>query len=698
MPRTLAPPTVSRCSTPPKAVGAQPIPGTLRRGRAAAILVLFLAVLGAAMGIFRDAQIPPRGEPVPASAESALVAAELAARPGSDIAPVLLVATRADGAALSATDEKALAGLTARVAPTDLPPVGPPTATVSADGRAAYTLIPVRTGAENSDNIATITDLRAEVDKATPAGLDVVVTGGPAFGADIANAFSGADFRLLAVTVGVVAVLLLITYRSPILWLIPLTVVGVADQLAGVVTKAVGDASGLTFDAGIVSVLVFGAGTNYALLLISRYREELAREADHRRALATARRATLPAIVASNLTVVLALLTLLLAVVPGTRGLGLAGATGLLIALAAAAFVLPAALALVGRRIFWPFIPVPGMPPARDGWWARLGHRVTAQPGRVIAGSIVVLALLATGLVGTRIGLNQGQQFRVASDSQRGLTVIEQHFPGGLAAPLTVTAAADSTAAATDALRAVPGVVTVAPGGTAYDGRVALTVIGEPLAGTSASDALVEQAREAVHAIPAADARVGGSPAELLDARAAADRDLRVIAPVILALIAAVLMLLLRAVTAPLVLLLINIASSLATIGVGSWLGRTLFGFPALDVQVPLIAFLFLVALGVDYTIFLVHRAQDEARTHGVREGMARAVGHTGAVITSAGVVLAGVFAALGVLPLVVLGQLGLIVGLGVLIDTFLVRALLVPGVIAALGDRAYWPRRLPAA
>jgi RND superfamily putative drug exporter len=238
----------------------------------------------------------------------------------------------------------------------------------------------------------------------------------------------------------------------------------------------------------------------------------------------------------------------------------------------------------------------------------------------------------------------------------------------------------------------------VAPGGTAYDGRVALTVIGEPLAGTSASDALVEQAREAVHAIPAADARVGGSPAELLDARAAADRDLRVIAPVILALIAAVLMLLLRAVTAPLVLLLINIASSLATIGVGSWLGRTLFGFPALDVQVPLIAFLFLVALGVDYTIFLVHRAQDEARTHGVREGMALAVGHTGAVITSAGVVLAGVFAALGVLPLVVLGQLGLIVGLGVLIDTFLVRALLVPGVIAALGDRAYWPRRLPAA
>ena len=246
------------------------------------VLALFLAVLGAAMGIFRDAQIPPRGEPVPASAESALVAAELAARPGSDIAPVLLVATRPDGAALSATDEKALAGLTARVAPTDLPPVGPPTATVSADGRAAYTLIPVRTGAENSDNIATITDLRAEVDKATPAGLDVVVTGGPAFGADIANAFSGADFRLLAVTVGVVAVLLLITYRSPILWLIPLTVVGVADQLAGVVTKAVGDASGLTFDAGIVSVLVFGAGTNYALLLISRYREELAREADHR--------------------------------------------------------------------------------------------------------------------------------------------------------------------------------------------------------------------------------------------------------------------------------------------------------------------------------------------------------------------------------------------------------------------------------
>jgi len=367
---------------PGRAFGA----GLTRRG-AALTLVIFLAVLGAAMGIFRDAQIPPRGEGVPASAESARVAAELAARPRADVQPVLLVATRADGAALTTADERALADVTATVTPSGLPRVGPPAPTMAGDGRAAYTLVPVRVGAENSDNVATITDLREGVRRATPTGLRVLVTGGPAFGADIADAFSGANVRLLLVTVGVVAFLLLLTYRSPILWLVPLVVVGMADQLAGAVTRGVGQASGLTFDAGIVSVLVFGAGTNYALVLISRYREELGRDEDHRVALARARAATAPAILASNLTVVLCLLTLLLAVVPGTRGLGLAGAVGLLIALLAALAVLPAALALAGRRIFWPLIPRPG-DEADDqaGVWGRGAHRHVHRPSAAGAG------------------------------------------------------------------------------------------------------------------------------------------------------------------------------------------------------------------------------------------------------------------------------------------------------------------------
>ncbi len=609
--------------------------------------------------------------------------------------PVLLVATRTDGGVLTPADERALTGLTTRVTPAGLPPVGPPTPTLAQDGHAASTLVPVRVGTETSDNVATITDLRGAVATAAPADLRVLVTGGPAFGADIANAFSGADFRLLLVTVGVVAVLLLLTYRSPILWLVPILVVGLADQLAGVVSRAVGQASGLTFDAGIVSVLVFGAGTNYALVLISRYREELRRVQDHQIALARARRATAPAILASNLTVVLCLLTLLLAVVPGTRGLGLAGATGLLIALVAALTVLPAALALTGRWIFWPFIPRPGQhDDGQRGVWAALGAAVVRRPALVVAGGLAILAVLASGLLGTRVGLGQADQFRVASDSQRGLAVIEQHFPAGTAAPVTVVTDASSAEQVAGAVRAVPGVVSVAPAGQPSDGRAVLTVVGDAAPGTPRAAELVRATREAVHGIPDAGAIVGGAPAVTVDAKAAAERDLRVIAPLVLALTGLVLMALLRAVLGPLVLLAVNVASSLATIGAGAWVGRHLVGFPALDVQVPLIAFLFLVALGVDYTIFLVHRAHLEEREHGIREGTARALGHTGAVITSAGIVLAGVFAALGVLPLVVLGQLGLIVGLGVLIDTFVVRALLVPGVIALLGERAHWPRR----
>lgn len=662
-------------------------------------MLLSLLALMAVTGLLRDATVPARGEPLPANAESARVAAELRARPGSDVQPVILVATRDDGAALSSADRAAVARLTAAVTAAEHPPVGPPEPTVSADGRAATTMVPIRVGEENADNIATIDALRKRIAATAPAGLAVQVTGGPAFGADIADAFSGADLRLLAVTIGIVALLLLVTYRSPTLWLIPLTVVGLADQLAAAATRAVGQLSGLYFDAGIVSVLVFGAGTNYALLLISRYREELRREPDHRIALASARRATLAAVVASNVTVVLALLTLLLAVVPATRGLGLAGATGLVIALLAIVFPLPAALSLVGRKVFWPFIPRPGeaADDERSVWW-RLGAAVTRRPLAFVIGAALLLVALAATLTSARIGLTQSEQFRVASESQQGLAVVEQHFPAGSATPLTVIVERPAVGPVTAALREVPGVTGVTSAGQPVAGRTVLSVVGDAPQGSAASRALVEETRRAVHAIPNANALVGGSPASAVDARAAADRDLRVVAPMVLGLVAVVLMVLLRALVGPLVLLGVNVLSALATIGAGAWVGRVAFGFPALDVQVPLIAFLFLIALGVDYTIFLVHRAEQESPRHGIRVGVARAVGTTGAVITSAGIVLAGVFVALGVLPLVVLGQLGLIVGLGVLVDTFVVRALLVPGLFALLGERVRWPRRIPSA
>jgi RND superfamily putative drug exporter len=574
--------------------------------------------------------------------------------------------------------------------------------TESADHRAAIVQVPVRAGEDNTANAQVVTALRDAVATHTPEGLTVQVTGGVAFGADIAKAFDGANVTLLLVTVGIVALLLLLTYRSPVLWLIPLAIVGIADQVAAVVTAGLGHLLDLQFDAGIVSVLVFGAGTNYALLLISRYREQLRHTTDHRTALAAAWRATVPAVVASNLTVVLALLTLVLATIPGTRGLGVAGAAGLLIAAVAVLTLLPAALALTGRRVFWPFVPRPDDGGLSSGSglstvWGRIARRVSGRPLTVLVAGLALLGVLATGLVGTHVGLDQADRFRVPSESAAGLATLGEHFPAGDAQPMTVVARADRVDSVAAALDTVPGVTRVHPVGTNGQGPDALArlvVTGGPTPGSPEALDLVQQVRTAVHAVPGADALVGGQPAIDLDARIGNEHDLWLVAPLILLIAAIVLLGLLRSVVAPVVLLAVNVASSLAAIGAGAWLSRQLFDAPALDLQVPLFAFLFLVALGIDYTIFLVHRAQEEAATHGTRTGMVRAVASTGGVITSAGIVLAGVFAALGVLPLVTLGQLGIIVGLGVLVDTMLVRTVIVPALFALVGDRVWWPSR----
>ncbi|WP_109471055.1 MMPL family transporter [Ornithinimicrobium cavernae] len=680
--------------TPQDPSGQRPRGGrflTSRRG-AWVVLALALAVCAVVLGPLRATEAPPRGDTVPASAESAVAAEVGDTFPGRDVAPVLVVLDRG-GAPLEAGDleaasamGEALAGLTGH----EVSPVIP-----AQDGAAAMLSAPITLGSDNAATAEVVEAVRATVaDHAVP-GLKAQVTGGPAFGADIASSFDGADLTLLLVTIGIVAVLLIGTYRSPVLFLVPLLVVGVADQVAGVLTRWLGTTFDLHFDGGIISVLVFGAGTNYALLLISRYREELRRHDDHRTALGAAWRGAVPAILASNLTVVLALLTLGLATLPGTRGLGLASAAGLLVALLAAVIVLPAALAVCGRRVFWPFAPRAGQPdPQETGVWARIARFVVGRPTQVVVAAVLTLGILASGLLGTQVGLAQSEKFRVASESAAGLEVLAAHYPAGEAAPLQVyarDAEADWVAAELDS---IDGVVRVRPEQT--DEWTRFTVIGEAAPGTPAAGQLVTTVRAAVTDadVPVEDRAVlvGGANAQTLDEARAADRDFLVVAPLVLLVALAVLVVLLRSVLAPVLLLLVNVASAAAAIGAGAWLGRTLFDFPALDVMVPLLAFLFLVALGIDYTIFLVHRARREAMTHGTRAGMVRAVAHTGAVITSAGIVLAGVFAALGVLPLVTLGQLGLIVGVGVLLDTLLVRAVLVPAVFALVGERIWWP------
>lgn len=666
---------------------------TSRRGARVAI-GLVLVVLVALFGLFGGAEAPQRTAHAPVDSESHQVGELLATFPDADVQSVLVVGSRADAGVLTAADVESLESLVTVLSSSAGAEANGPM--VSEDRQAAVIVVPITVGENGSQTAEIVEELRSDIAGEAPAGLELQVTGGPVFGADVASAFEGADVTLLLVTIAIVAVLLIVTYRSPILWLVPLVVIALADGLAGRLTAAAGSAWGLAFDAGIVSVLVFGAGTNYALLLISRYREELLTTEDHRLALSRAWRKTVPAILASNVTVVLALLTLVLAAIPMTRGLGIPAAMGLLVALAAILFALPPLLAVLGRKIFWPFVPRPGAPPRQGRAWRAVASHVVRRPGTSLLAALALLAVMATGLFGASVGLDQLEKFRVESESATGLKVLSEHFPPGEAQPIFVVTDSESTDDALMAINRVEGVVRAHPAGTTADGTLmSIMVTSAYTPSTDQSLDQVEQLREAVHGVPDADALVGGAVAEDLDARVGNEQDLVLVAPLVLAVSFLVLVLLLRSVVAPVLLLVVNLLSAVAAIGAGAFLSRVLFDQPALDLQVPLLAFLFLVALGIDYTIFLVHRARAEAEKLGTRTGMAEAVTHTGSVITSAGIVLAAVFAALGVLPLVTLSQLGLIVGLGVLVDTLIVRTVIVPAIFSLVGDRIWWPGRL---
>jgi len=660
------------------------------------VALLVVGVSGALLVLLgggdSDSQSPVS---VPASAESAKVNALRTEFPGGDRAPAILVVTRSDGAALTpadvaATDQAHRRMLTAAGAT----PAGPPVS-VSEDGKAAVAVVPLDATLSGFALSDTVEKVRGAADDGLPADLLTEVTGGPAFGADIANAFSGANFTLLAVTAAVVALLLIVTYRSPVLWLVPLAVIGFADRVAAVVGSAVAEAVGMSPDgstSGITSVLVFGAGTNYALLLISRYREELGRDGQARSALGTAVRAAGPAILASNATVVLALLTLVFASSPSTRSLGVQAASGLVVAAVFVLLVLPPLLALFGRKLFWPFIPAVGATPLTEGGlWHRIADSVGRRPVRVAVVAIGALLLLCTGLLSTPIGLSQTEQFRVQAESVAGYETLAAHFPSGLTDPTRVIGASDRAEQIQRAITDTEGVVSSQPAGTSAGGLTQWSVV---LAAEPASDqafATVDALRAAVRTADPA-ALVGGSDAQARDIATSAERDRLVVIPAILAVVLVVLYVLLRSALAPLVLVGVTVLSALAALGVGGWASVHLFGFPALDNSTPLFAFLFLVALGVDYTIFLVTRAREETPEHGTRQGIVRAVSATGAVITSAGIVLAAVFCVLGVLPLIVLTQLGIIVGIGILLDTFLVRTVIIPALFTIIGPKIWWP------
>lgn len=668
---------------------------TSRRGAWIALLVAALVVV-ALFGVFGNANAPARTGQAPVGSESIHVAELMERFPDADHQSVLVVATREDGAKLAPADVEALKALTPVLDAQSADKSSGPIA--SEDGKAAVLVTPIVVGSDNTQTAKIIKELRSQIGTNTPDGLDLLVTGGPAFGADVAAAFEGADFTLLLVTILIVAFLLIVTYRSPVLWLVPLVVIAVADGLAGKVTAAIGSIWNFGFDAGIVSVLVFGAGTNYALLLISRYREELQGTENDRAALSTAWRKTAPAILASNVTVVFALLTLLFAAIPMTRGLGVPAAVGLLLALLAVLFILPPFLAVCGRRVFWPFIPRPSQQHAQGRAWRAIASGVAKRPLTSLMAGLIPLAVMTTGLVGTSVGLDQLETFRVQSESATGLETLSAHFPPGEAQPIWITTHSEKTREVVTAASCVEGVVRAHPAGQTDDGSLTKVMVTSQYSpGTEQSLVQIKELRDAVHSIQDADALVGGAVATNVDARSGTEHDLLLIAPLVLTISFFVLLSLLRSLVAPVVLLLVNVSSAVAAIGAGAFLSRILFDQSALDLQVPIFAFLFLVALGIDYTIFLVHRARAEAFQLGTRAGMVEAVAHTGSVITSAGIVLAAVFAALGVLPLVTLGQLGLIVSVGVLVDTLVVRTVIVPAIFSLAGDRIWWPRKLHA-
>ena len=648
------------------------------------LALVVVAISGALMALLGGDDSSQRSPvPVPDSAESARADDVRAQFPGGDDVPAIVVVTRDDGARLNPAD---LAAIEQKWR-----------AQVSADGEAALTVVPLSadlTGFALGDAVKALRQAAAD---GLPDDLRTEVTGGPAFGADIANSFSGANITLLAVTAAVVALLLIVTYRSPVLWLVPLAVIGFADRVAAVVGTAVASGLGMNPDgstSGITSVLVFGAGTNYALLLISRYREELGRRTwdSHHDALGIAVRRAGPAILASNATVVLALLTLLFASSPSVRSLGVQAAAGLVVAAVFVLVVLPPLLALFGKRLFWPFIPHVGAKPLTDsGIWHRVAEAVARRPGRVAVVAIAGLALLCTGLLSTPVGLSQTEQFRVQAESVSGYQTLAAHFPSGLTDPTRVIAPTNRAADIQRAITDTPGVLSATPAGDSEAGLSQWSVVLDAEPASEKSFETIDALRDSVHSVDPG-ALVGGSDASARDAGAAAAHDRLIVIPAILVVVLAVLYVLLRSALAPLVLVAVTVLSALAALGLGGWASVHLFGFPALDNTAPLFAFLFLVALGVDYTIFLVTRAREETPAHGTRDGIVRAVSATGAVITSAGIVLAAVFCVLGVLPLIVLTQVGIIVGLGILLDTFVVRTVIIPALFTLIGPAIWWP------
>jgi putative drug exporter of the RND superfamily len=711
------------------------------------VLVLLVGGFGGSyQGKLGSVQKNDNAAYLPSSAESTQVADEQRRFSAVQTLPAFLVLHRESG--LTAADRAAIAATVRQVKGSQgVAGDQVSSAQFSEDGTTASIPVPLigrsASGPVNGDQLAaTEKGLLAAARANAPPGLAVHSAGPGGLLIALIDSFSGLDGTLLLVAGAVVILILLVVYRSPVLWFVPLFSAALALGAAALVVYYMAKAGAVTLTGqsqGILSVLVLGAGTDYALLLISRYREELHRHESRVEAMIRAWRGAAPAIVASAATVILGLLCLMFGELNSDRSLGPVCAVGIACTVVVMLTFLPAFLALLGRWVFWPRIP--RVDRASDlvthGAWGRfagwLGRRARIA---WIATAVVLLACLAGLPTLDTSGVPISDAFTSSPDAVVGQQIFDEKFPQGAGAPAVIVTAADAAQQVIDAVAAVPGVargagaVCVAPdfaklarlgsgsggeppaggrgGGTAganclppqlqvqpVDGRLLVDATLSDRYDTPEAQATVERIRQVVHAVPGAHALVGGSTAVNLDTLAASRHDRNLIIPIVLAVILVVLALLLRAVLAPLLLILTVVLSFGATLGVSALVFHHLFGFAGADPGFPLFAFVFLVALGIDYNIFLMTRVREETLRHGTRDGIRRGLAVTGGVITSAGIVLAATFAVLGVLPLVFLAEIGFTVAFGVLLDTFLVRSVLVPALCTDIGRRIWWPSQL---
>jgi putative drug exporter of the RND superfamily len=691
----------------------------------ALVAVVFLLIAGplaSAGGKLGDVQRNDSTAYLPAGAEATKVLAATKRFTGIESTTAIMVYHRPAG--IGVDDEKRITlvaiQLAERLSPhLAAPPMGP---IVSDDSQAAEVIVSL-IGSDPRRLRGDVDALRATAVN-TP-GLELHVAGPAAALTDLTEVFGEVDGVLLVVALGAVLLILILAYRSPVLPFVVLGVAGMALGLANGMAYLLAKQGLLTVSGdaqGILDVLVLGAGTDYALLLTARYRDELRRHRDRYRAMRLAWRGAAPPIVASGSTVILGLLCLLASDLGSTRGLGPVAALGIACALVSMLVLLPAVLVLVGRRAFWPFPPGYGSAPAgARGIWPRLAAGIGRRPRLVWVVTALALGGLALGAARLEAhGVPRTDSFRAPVDSTAGQDVISRHFSDASATPVLVVAAGDRVDAVVRTANEVPGVRKA----TAYvdplealdrhnagqpppppklvDGQVLVDVTIDAAPDSPRATGIVRQLRDRMRAIPA---RVGGYTATNLDLQLTAQRDRRVVIPLVLGLVLVVLALLLRAIVAPLLLVATVILSFAATLGVCGVAFRDVFGFAGADSSFPLFAFVFLVALGVDYNIFLMSRVREEVPRRGHRDGTLTALAATGGVVTSAGVVLAATFAALAVLPLLVLAELAFAVAFGVLLDALVVRTLLVPALTVDLGRAVWWPgpgprslsERLPA-